>query len=141
MNSGEILESIKKLLDNTYIPDYIFKGITFGRRKKDILSESFQVSQEGILNEVGSTVSKEERERRIEEVKKLEATILALPKPNMFYIPMTKQEANRALDMAMIPGETIVYDQAITHNLETHYLMATVMSLDDLEPLISKLME
>ena len=60
MNSGEILESIKKLLDNTYIPDYIFKGITFGRRKKDILSESFQVSQEGILNEVGSTVSKEE---------------------------------------------------------------------------------
>jgi len=141
MNSSEILESIKKLLDNTYVPNYIFKGIEFGRRKKDILSESFQVSQEGILNEVGSTVSKEERERRIEEVKKLEATILALPKPNMFYIPMTKQEANRALDMAMIGGETILYDQAITHNLETHYLMAVVMSLDELEPLISKIIK
>lgn len=141
MNSSEILESIKTILANTYVPNYIFKGIEFGRPKKEILSEDFQVQQEGILNEVGSTVSKEERERRIEEVKKLEATILALPKPNVFYIPMTKQEANRALDMAMIPGETILYDQAITHNLDTHYLMATVMQLDELEPLISKIIK
>ncbi len=138
-HSSEILESIKKLLDSVYVPNYIFKGITFGRPKKEILAEGFQVTQEGILNEVGSTVPKEERERRIEEVKRLERTVQALPKPNVFYIPMTKEEANRALEKAMIPGETIMYDQAITNNLETHYLMATVMSLDELEPLITKI--
>ena len=86
-------------------------------------------------------VGVETRESRIEELKKLKYRMENRPVPTMLYIPMTVKEADEAINNLILKKEIVATEMAVTHNLETHYILAVCHNADRFRPLVSKIVD